>query len=92
MVRVGVSGEAGELGSVAFQDPATGRVVLVLLNRTKEAAPLAVLLADKANLTIAEAYLTDASRDCAKMDAWSGDAQVTLPAESVVTLLFTPRK
>lgn len=92
MVRVGMSGEAGPLGSAAFQDPVSGRLVLVLLNRTKEAAPLSVLLADNANLTIAEAYLTDATRDCAKMDEWDGDAQVTLPAESMVTLLLTTRK
>jgi hypothetical protein len=92
MVRVGVSGEGDSLGSAAFQDSASGRLVLVLLNRTREASPLSVLLADNANLTIGEAYLTDISRDCEKMDEWSGDAQVTVPAESMVTLLLTPRK
>jgi len=92
MVRVGVSGEAGELGTVAFQDPVTGRVVLVLLNRTKAAAPVSLLQVDKTGLTVTEAYLTDATRDCAKMDAWAGDAPVTVPAESLTTLVLMPRK
>ena len=92
MVRVGVSGEAGELGSVAFQDPATGRVVLVLLNRTKAVAPVSLFLADKAGLTVTEAYLTDVTRDCAKMEGWNGEGRVTVPAESLTTLVLMPRK
>jgi O-glycosyl hydrolase len=92
MVRIGVSAETSRLGSVACQDPISGRIVLVLLNRTKEETPVSLLLADKSGLTVSEAYLTDATRDCARMEGWSGEASVTLPAESLATLVLLPRK
>lgn len=90
MVRVEVHGENGPLGTAAFQDPVSERLVLVLLNRTKEAAPGTVILAGKASLRIAEAFVTDATRDCATVPKWAGKSQFILPAESMATLVLEP--
>lgn len=91
MVRVGVSSEAATLGAVACLDPVAGRLVLVLLNRTKDAVPVSMRLADSARLSVAEGYLTDSRRDCEMMDAWSGKSEVTVPAESITTLVLRPQ-
>lgn len=92
MVRIGISDEAGRLAPVAYQDPVSRQVVLVLLNRTKETAPVSLQLTDSTEYVITGAYLTDSSHDCAKMEEWKGQGQLTLPAESVTTLLLQPRK
>ncbi|MFO1448457.1 MAG: glycoside hydrolase family 30 beta sandwich domain-containing protein [Opitutaceae bacterium] len=91
MVRVGVSSDSREVGSVACLDPGSGHLVLVLLNRTKDAAPISLRLTDSAPLTVTEAYLTDVTRDCEKMDPWNGHSEVTVPSESIATLILTPR-
>jgi hypothetical protein len=76
MVRVGVTGESRDVGSVACLDPESGRLVLVLLNRTKEAAPLSLRLTDSAPPTVTEAYLTDAHPRLRK----NGRVERTIPS------------
>ena len=87
MVRVGVEGESSDLESVAFEDPASARVVLVILNRAKTAVPVSVVFAP-VPMTAQAAYLTDATHDHAPTSDWRRHGTNDLPPESITTVAF----
>lgn len=89
MVRIGTSGVGGQLGTAAFEDPISGRIVVVVLNRTHQERPLAVRLDGGVPLTLQQLYVTDATRDCAEISPPSDPTEVVIPSESVATLLLT---
>lgn len=88
MVRIGASDPRGQLGVAAFQEPGSNRVVAILLNRSTHGQLVALRLPNGAAWKVREIYLTDATRDCAELKPVTDTDQLTLPAESIVTLLL----
>jgi len=87
MVRVGVEAN-GKLDAVAFEDSDSDKTVLVLLNRTKNALPLSLRLEGRRLAGVEGAFVTDASRDCAQVTGWRDPQALSIPPESVATLVL----
>ena len=87
MRRIGVSVN-GILDAVAFEDSASEKTVLVLLNRTKMDLPLSLNLTSNRVATIERVFITDASRNCTELTDWRNPSSLSLPPLSVATLVL----
>lgn len=88
MVRLSpAEGDVAE-DSVAFLEPSTGRVVLVLINRAKASRAWSVRLAGTLP-TIVEAYMTSQDDTLRPMGTPSS-AELRLPGQSIVTAVIRP--
>jgi glucuronoarabinoxylan endo-1,4-beta-xylanase len=87
MVRVGLE-TGGRLDGVAFEDPACNTTVVVLLNRGQATAPIYLQLQQKNMASIDALFITDASRDCARMSERLYPHTLVIPPEAVVTAVL----
>jgi O-glycosyl hydrolase len=90
MVRISAD-VSGRLDAVAFEDTNAGKTVLVLLNRTRDASSISLRLNGKRLEAIDAGFVTDSARDCAKVAEWRDPRALTLPPESVATLVLRTR-
>lgn len=90
-VRVGVEEHARtDVRTLAFEDPESDRLVLVLLNGEEEAHELS-LKWPKDGPTDVEYWLTDETHALARVREWAaaqGELQLEVPARSVSTLVI----
>jgi hypothetical protein len=87
MTRVGADGNT-RLDSVAFDDPASGTTVIVILNRNRHPSPVALILKRRQKAKIDGVYVTDESRNCARIDGQHDRESLTIPMESIVTVVL----
>jgi O-glycosyl hydrolase len=87
MIRVSADGNT-RLDSVAFEDPASGTTVIVILNRSRHPSPIALMLKRRQRAKIDGLYVTDESRNCARVDGEHDMGLLTIPMESVVTVVL----
>jgi len=87
MVRIGVD-VTGTLDAVAFEDVKLEKTVIVLLNRTRNVSTVSLHLTGKRLAALESVYLTDASHDCTAVSGWRDTNALTLPAESIATLVL----
>src|SRR3569833_3003842 len=88
-IRVGTSGVDAQLGTAAFADPASDRVVVVFLNSTNQPRSVAARLQDGTALKPHQFFVTDATRDCTEISASHDGHEFVVPAESVATVLLS---
>lgn len=89
MVRIGLE-TAGTLDAVAFEDAARETTIVVILNRYHVIMPISLKLHGRRQMEIDAAFITDASRNCAKISARYDQHIFVIPAEAVVTLVLKP--
>lgn len=87
MTRVGTNGNT-RLDSVAFEDAVSGTTVVVLLNRNRHPSPVTLVSKRRQKVRIEEVYVTDESRNCAKVDGQHDYGLITIPMESIVTVVL----
>lgn len=87
MVRIDARSNAGP-DTVAFEDFGTGTTVIVLLNRNRNPSLVALDLASRLKPRRVEFYITDASHDCSRIDGNHDCQSLSIPGESVVTLIL----
>jgi O-glycosyl hydrolase len=87
MVRIDARSNAGP-DTVAFEDFGTGTTVIVLLNRNRNPSLVALHLASRLKPRRVEFYITDASHDCSRIDGNHDCQSLSIPGESVVTLIL----
>lgn len=87
MTRVGAEGTTG-VESVAFEDTVAGTTIVVILNRSKHPSPVALVLRRRQKAKIDGVYVTDESRNCARVDGKHDMESLTIPMESIVTVVL----
>lgn len=87
MVRVGADGIPG-LDYVAFEDVASETTVVVMLNRHQHPATVALLLKQRRMAEVSAIYVTDATRDCARIDGRHDARSLTIPMKSIITVML----
>ncbi|MBN8474899.1 glycoside hydrolase family 30 beta sandwich domain-containing protein [Sulfuritalea sp.] len=87
MVRIDARSNSGP-DAVAFKDFRTGTTVIILLNRNRKSSTVSIHLGSGLNPTIVAFYITDALHDCSRIDAKHDLQSLSIPGESVVTLIL----
>ncbi|HEY5183834.1 MAG TPA: hypothetical protein VIM19_02770, partial [Actinomycetes bacterium] len=88
-VRIGVSSGSSALSLLAFHDPASGRVTLVGLNTSSDAATFTGTIAGVDGLTALAAYRTNATANMGSagdIPVTAGTFSATIPADTLFTL------